>query len=423
MGFRKASWLLALILATSCGSQEGGGLGALLQGLDNLPPLHSAFSGGATLTPSPPVLGTSYTDTTAVDVGLFGGALGVVLVGGNPATYDDSAAFWGLNNNAAAGLPVTLALQSAAEPIGRYLESVHIGCLLRGLPVATSGVTVSTGGVDQEAIFVQAATEKVVKVTGNFGAGEQEVFVSVRGAEALGAANYSVEISTCDSGVPSHREIWTVNRTTGLFTAESEGTGAGGDYRHSLSGLLIGKPDGLAFNPAFARTLTSHFSSSGAWYDSALSIVDDTFSIVRVAEGPGYRDTLSARLRFAGNSIVSLSIASGAVKVTATDAGAQSYAFDQAFEYSGSTYIRSGSAPSGLFTSAFMEGVSLSTTAPVVTLTHSCNPTPDVTVVFTAADPAIASVFQACIQERLSAYDFSNSTEILDARNRTWGVL
>ncbi len=415
----KRAWIVALIWLTGCGSEEGGGLGATMKGLQDIPALGELLSIKGTtsrarsIIGTPPLLKAGFANAALVEPAFWNGVLATINGGTIPTTLDNAALFWGNTTDAGSGMGGCLVARSVAEPLSSVIGDARVSCYLRKMAEADT------------TLLEQGATTRTLKLTGDFGAGAAEVWVTVYGTDAIGFQTYRMRVGNCAAGVPTSQHIWEVNRLSGLFALQAAGSDGVTTYEQTVTGWLKTQGLGLSYNPSAKRSVLSRRSSAGVTTATAVEIQDGTLNTKLASVGPTHDDRLFGRAAYTGENLSALRITVGAYKGISTDAINLATSYEGQFEYQSGLYkkVNSGTLASQDFaTDPFFTGFS----APAVDLTGSVDcaaTTADQTLPVVPTDPTIAAFAAACADEAFSVAEMCYESDTNLAKTATWGAM
>lgn len=287
---RVVLFLSLIFLLQGCGSGSGSaGLGSV--SLNSLPSVSGIVSSSGTYGVNsiadlrgmklqnvegvPPYL--LYIDTSAkVDTFFFNGLIETITDNGS-ATADEAQEFFGSTDDGPSGQGGCRMAQSVGESIGRMLQSGTSTCYMKGATRAANGITVT--GAEKATLFDQTAEDKNIKVSVVNMGDEDDMFVHIRvyGTNSVGSDVYKVQLFFCSDNVsdPNSREIVTVNRNSGEYTAEHHKHQGAELGREVVTGYLTSSGGSIQFDPSKIREANSHWSSTWGTYKGKIQITGE----------------------------------------------------------------------------------------------------------------------------------------------------
>lgn len=413
---------LAVGFMAGCGSEEGGGLGSTMKGLQDIPKLGELLSIRGTTARSrsaigtPPLLKAGFASVGLVEPAFWNGVLSTINTGPVPTSLDNAALFWGSTTGAGAGMGGCLVTRSVAEPLSSVISDARVSCYLREMAEASPE------------FLAQSATTRTLKVSGVYGAGVTDAWITIYGTDAVGLQTYRLRVGHCASGVPVSRHTWEVNRLSGLFTLQAAGTDGVTTYEQQVTGWLKTQGLGLAYNPSGKRSVLSRRLVSGITSATLVEIQDGTLNTKLISASSTHDDRIFGRATYTGEDLSALRITDGAYKGLSTDAVSLSTSYEGQFEYQNGLYKKTGSG--SLLNEIISENFSADTfftgfSAPAPDLTDiDCAATvADETVTFEFTDPVIAAISATCADEAFYVTEMCYESDTNLAKTATWGAM
>lgn len=419
---RAPFFLFGLALLVGCGSEEGGGLGATLKGLQDIPSIGSLLSIRDTPTRSrsvvgtPPLLKAGFANVGLVEPAFWNGVLATINSGPIPTSLDNAALFWGSTTDAGAGMGGCLVIRSVAQPFSDVLGDARVSCYLREMAETDT------------ALLEQNATTRTIKLSGNFGYGATDAWVTVFGTDAVGLHTYRLRVGHCAAGVPVSRHTWEVNRLSGLFTLQSAGSDGVTTYEQQISGWLKTQGLGLTYNTSAKRSVLSRRAGSGVTNAASVEIQDGALTTKFASASAAHDDRLFGRASYTGENISALRITEGAYKGLSTDAVSLSTTYEGQFEYQSGLYKKTGSGSllnailsQNFATDAFF--TSFAAPAPDLSDIDCAATTADQVVSFVSTDPEISVISNTCLDEAYYVPEMCYESDTNLAKTATWGAM
>jgi hypothetical protein len=438
--------LTILAISTSlyivgCGNDSGGdsGLGNSLNGLQSIPSVSSlvkangsASSAGVinglgnglsaiglqAVSGTPPTMLALSQSSTLVDQAFFNGVVSAINTA-QTATAAQADQYW-------KGQGACWLGQSAAEGIGRLIQTGTSMCYMREIPKVSGAVTITSGSLDSVSnIFNQSATDRLVKIAVSGDGENEDVFIRVYGTNTTGANVYRVNLYFCTNGSVTGSESMEVNKSTGVYTTSGSQSRDSQYGSYAVSAYLSAANGTVSFDASKERTMTAAFS--GSWGNFKGSVTITGGNVMRTKRYNSFTHQSTSGIdknysvaSFTGTGISTLRFLDGASKGHSTWGG-EGHGYSVGTEYRDTRYVDTASGDKYVeaaavdFSSDSFYTSSLTVTAP--TFTEDCNATPDIAASLNMSSAGMATVQATCEADRFDNYSMCNSSTMQSAQN------
>ena len=334
-----------------------------------------------------------------------------------------------------------------AQAVGYSFQNILQGatslCYMSNAPVATSGVTVTSGSVTASEAMTQADATRIVKVQvtnfteigGSKGGSttDQDIFIKIYGVStAEGSVGYAADLWFCASGSPTSYENIRVNSSTGILTDTNVNKGEEGNFISSLSASLKSSGSKFVFDASKAKTADVYFTSDafGSFFGN-VSITDGSMTARNYQSGSygGTSNTFKHSIfaEYSGDTMATLRFKTAGFALENTF-GSQSNNVTGGTEFQGTTYsaVSSGTlydlAKAEDFSAAVYQGSASSYATLLAAISnYDCSATPDVVVEMDFSKDGTKAVATQC-ENTFSDMDFCDDSTIQLARQNVFNA-
>lgn len=339
--------------------------------------------------------------------------------------------FWGGSGSGPGGSGACRMAQSVGESLSRMLRSAASACYMKGMTKAKTGVTVTSGTLEQAKAFDQTDADKLVKVVvsgdGSRGGEGMDVFIKVHGKNSVGATKYKTELFFCQGSTVTGRETIEVDLETGKMTSNNTNSESGYKGQETVVAYLKAKADGSGFDfdETAERTATVISSHDSGIFKGDLAIKGGTITGKRYFNSTSWgTDKNYSVTNFTGTGLSSLRFTDGAYKGESSwtyNGQSSTHSYTGATEWQNSYYAATQNSQLYTDIQSYSFGTDTFFTtiaAPTVDFSDlSCAVTPDATITFNMSDPGAKVEIAKCEEDRYDNYDLCYADAVKNAEN------
>ncbi|MBI3535095.1 MAG: hypothetical protein HY072_06385 [Deltaproteobacteria bacterium] len=366
---------------------------------------------------TPPTL-KSITDANA-DTYFWNGMVAAINTAGVASTSQKDQ-FWGVVEAAIGGAGACYMSQATAKSFELMLEAGTSQCYMKKMPTVASGVTIDSGS--PSTLFDQQTADRVVKVTTSDG---MIVFIKISGSDSVTADVYKASLWFCNGSTVDGYEVFEINKTTGVFTANNSHNDFSGKGTSSISASLkVGADGNITFDETKDRIAEALYTGDWGTFHGGVTINSANKIYTKMYNKFGtWTDKNYAVASFSGTSLSDLKFLAGGYKGESGD-GVHNFNYSGGTEFQNTYYV--ATLTSALATEAGLMTFSTdsfysSLTAPVFSSgSYSCSTTANINVTMDFSNAAVKAVQTECESDRLTNYSYCNSAAVQAAEALLW---